>query len=93
VQAYRSASRNAVKAVAIIDQSFLRALNLVSTHNKSTSKREVWFDFMDGRSQQTAGKLQPLFSIVDRDVSRTAFHRAEFLEELVDLLPKYSVQF
>lgn len=88
-----SISRNAINAMEIIDRSVLGALNLVETHNKWLSKRGVWFDFMDGMSQQPAHLLQPLFSMVDPNVGQKAVHQAEFLEELVKLLPRDAVKF
>ncbi|ROV95661.1 hypothetical protein VMCG_07552 [Cytospora schulzeri] len=93
ISASISISRNAINAMENIDRSVLGALNLVSTHNKWSSKRGVWFDFMDGMSQQPAQELQPLFSMIDANVGQKTVHRAEFLEELFKLLPRDAVKF
>lgn len=88
-----SISRNAVKAMELIDRSVLGAFNIVSTRNKWDSKKGVWFDFMDAMSQTPAVELRPLFSMVDPGVGQNAVHRARFLDELVKLLPRDAAQF
>lgn len=88
-----SISRNAVRAMEMIDRSVLGAFNMVVTRNKWDSKKSVWFDFMDGTSQEPATKLKPVFSTVDLGVGQNAVHRARFLDELVKLLPRDVAQF
>ncbi|KAJ1299724.1 hypothetical protein OPQ81_005050 [Rhizoctonia solani] len=39
------------------------------------AKRGVWFDFMDGMSQEPAAGLEPLFSMIDPGVGQNAVHR------------------
>lgn len=88
-----SISRNAVKAMEVIDRSVLGAFNIVATRNKWDSKKSVWFDFMDGMSQQHVLQLAPLFAMVDPGVGQNAVHRARFLDELTRLLPRHGAQF
>lgn len=88
-----SISRNAVQAMELIDRSILGAFNIVSTRNKWDSKKSVWFDFMDGMSQQPAARLEPLFALEDANVGQNTVHRGRFLNELVYLLPKDGIQF
>lgn len=88
-----SISRNAVRAMELIDRSVLGAFNIVSTRNKWASKKGVWFDFMDAMSDTPAAELEPLFSMVDPGVGQNAVHRARFLDELVKLLPRDAAQF
>ncbi|PSR97603.1 putative salicylate hydroxylase [Coniella lustricola] len=88
-----SISRNAVRAMGLIDRSVLGAFNIVATRNKWESKKSVWFDFMDGTSQEPAARLKPLFAMVDPGVGQNAVHRARFLDELVRLLPRDVAQF
>ncbi|KAF3760951.1 putative salicylate hydroxylase [Cryphonectria parasitica EP155] len=88
-----SISRNAVRAMEVIDRSVVGAFNIVATRNKWEGKRGVWFDFMDGMSHEPAPRLQPLFSMVDPGVGQNAVHRARFLDELVKLLPRGAAQF
>lgn len=88
-----SISRNAVRAMDMIDRSVLGAFNIVATRNKWDSKKSVWFDFMDGTAQEPAAELEPVFSTVDLGVGQNAVHRARFLDELVRLLPRDVAQF
>lgn len=88
-----SISRNAVKAMELVDRSVLGAFNIVSTRNKWDSKKSVWFDFMDGMSQQPAATLKPLFAMVDPNLGHSAVHRGRFLNELGYLLPRNGIQF
>lgn len=88
-----SISRNAVKAMELIDRSVLGAFNIVATRNKWESKKSVWFDFMDGMSSLPVSQLEPLFSMVDPGVGQNAVHRARFLDELTRLLPRDGAQF
>ena len=87
-----SISRNAVHAMELVDRSVLGAFNIVATHNKSPTKRGVWFDFMDGMSAQPAHQLQPLFTMVDDHVGHSAVHRTRFLNELAKLLPRDTIR-
>lgn len=88
-----SISRNAVKAMEMIDRSVLGAFNLVATRNKWDSKKSVWFDFMDGMSHVRVSQLEPLFAMLDPGVGQNAVHRARFLDELTRLLPRDGAQF
>lgn len=88
-----SISRNAVKAMEVIDRSVLGAFNIVATRNKWDSKKSVWFDFMDGMSQLHVSQLEPLFTMVDPGVGQNAVHRARFLDELTRLLPRDRAQY
>jgi salicylate hydroxylase len=87
-------SRNALRAMELIDRCVLGAFNLVSTRNQSASKKHVWADFIDGMSPQPATHLDPLFSIVGAgNVGHHVVRCARFLDELVRLLPRDMVRF
>lgn len=87
-------SRNALRAMEHIDRCVLGAFNLVSTRNKSVSKRNVWADFVDGMSPQPATHLEPLFSMVGAEnYGHSIVPWARFLDELVRLLPRDTVRF
>lgn len=86
-------SRNAIKAMELIDRSVLGAFNIVATRNKWETKKSTWFDFMDGMSDVHASRLEPLFAMVDPGVGQNAVHRARFLDELTKLLPRDCAQF
>lgn len=88
-----SISRNAVKAMELIDRSVVGAFNIVATRNKWDAKKSTWFDFMDGMSNEHASRLDPLFAMVDPGVGQNAVHRARFLDELTKLLPRDGAQF
>lgn len=88
-----SLNRNAIQAMEFIDRSMLGAFNIVATRNKWDTKKSVWFDFLDGMSQQPAGTLKPLFSVEDPNVGQVVVNRARFLAELVHLLPNDGIQF
>lgn len=91
--AHVSISRNAIQAMEFIDHGVLDAFHTVSTGNKWHSKKNNWFDFMDGMSRDPAPQLKPLFSMMNPNVGQNAVHRAQFLEELVHLLPKDCLHF
>ncbi|KAK2615123.1 hypothetical protein N8I77_001899 [Diaporthe amygdali] len=87
-------SRNALRAMEQIDRCVLGAFNLVSTRNRSSSKKGVWADFVDGMSAQPATHLEPLFSITGAEnIGHNIVPCARFLDELVRLLPKDMVRF
>ncbi|CAK7224587.1 hypothetical protein SBRCBS47491_005602 [Sporothrix bragantina] len=87
---------NAVRAMKICDEGLLAGFERVATRNAWASKKDVWFDVLDGTSTEPANipeKLAPLFILTGHEDGHAACHRARFLEEMVPLLPAGSAQF
>jgi salicylate hydroxylase len=85
-----SFASNTVQAMEICHPGVLAAFDRVRTHNGWAAKRSVWFDYHDG----TADARDPAaaFSIRTR-IGQNAVHRAEYLDELVKLLPADKARF
>lgn len=49
------------------------------------SKRNVWFDFLDGMKDQLTGHQDPEFTIKS-SIGVNGMHRAAFLDEMVNLV-------
>ncbi|KAL1887205.1 hypothetical protein Sste5346_010359 [Sporothrix stenoceras] len=87
---------NAVRAMKIIDTELLAAFERVATRNAWPSKKNVWFDVLDGTAEEPASSpelLKPLFTLIGHDDGHAACHRARFLDQLVPLLPEGLAQF
>lgn len=75
---------NAIQSMKLCHQGIHDAFEKVCTRNTWASKQDVWFDYYDGLSPDLEAKL--LFSIRN-ELGQNAVHRANFLDELVRLLP------
>ncbi len=73
---------NAVQAMGCCHEGISAAFNKVCTRNGWESKQKVWFDYLDGFNDPP----QPGFTIVN-SLGQRGVHRADFLDELVKLLP------
>lgn len=84
-----SFAANAVQSMQICHPGVAEAFDRVRTYNGWDSKRSVWFDYLDGTAERgrEAG-----FTIRTR-VGQNAVHRAEYLDELVKLLPADKAKF
>ncbi|KAF2666441.1 FAD/NAD(P)-binding domain-containing protein [Microthyrium microscopicum] len=77
---------NAIEAMKICDPGVYEAFQHVATHNQWESKKNVWFDFLDGmKMDQDSGHQEDLFSI-SSPVGMNGVHRAAFLDEMVKLV-------
>ncbi|ERT00606.1 salicylate hydroxylase [Sporothrix schenckii 1099-18] len=87
---------NAVRAMKICDAAISAGFQRVVTGNAWPSKKDQWFEVLDGMSEAPASAselLRPLFTIIGPDGGHGACHRARFLEEMVPLLPEGSARF
>ncbi|KAI9723135.1 MAG: hypothetical protein M1828_004238 [Chrysothrix sp. TS-e1954] len=90
-------SPNAVRAMEACDPRIREGLNKVAMGNLWKEKEAVYFAFLDGYTR-TEGKEDLMFSI-DRTGSPgekargIGCHRAQFLEEMVKLVPSGSAKF
>lgn len=64
----------------------------VATKNQSPEKADVWFDYVDAMHDEGVGKEKWLFNLTNTH-GNNAVHRAQFLDELVKLVPKESSKF
>ncbi|KAI0480310.1 salicylate 1-monooxygenase sala [Xylariaceae sp. FL0804] len=81
---------NAVRAMARCDDGILAAFERVATHNQWPSKRDVYFDFIDGMT--AAGRSDgphddSLFQLLVPQ-GANAVHRAQFMDEMAKLVPQ-----
>lgn len=77
-------TRNAVEAMQICDTGVFEAFKKVVTHNQWESKKNVWFDFLDGMKNES-GHQEAEFTIPS-SVGMNGVHRAAFLDEMVKLV-------
>lgn len=77
-------TRNAVEAMKICDKGVYEAYEKVVTHNQWESKKNVWFDFLDGMKNES-GHQEAEFTI-ESSVGMNGVHRAAFLGEMVKLV-------
>jgi salicylate hydroxylase len=83
-----SFSPNAVRAMECCHHGVTAAFERVCTRNRWESKQRVWFDFHDGSNSQP----RPSFTIIS-SLGQRAVHRADFVTELVKLLPDHVARF
>ncbi|KAI7763961.1 hypothetical protein LZL87_006343 [Fusarium oxysporum] len=79
---------NAVQAMKMCHPGVHDAFLKVCTWNGWESKRKTWFDFLDGTKEDD----KVAFSI-KTPLGQNGVHRAQFLNELIHLLPSDKVQF
>lgn len=75
---------NALQAMRICHEGIHEAFERVCTRNLWASKQKVWFDYYDAVNDKHA------FSITN-DLGQNGVHRAQYLDELVKLLPDEAV--
>ena len=78
-----SFSPNAIQAMRHCHPGIHSAFEKVCTRNGWSSKEKVWFDYLDGTSDDVE---KAAFTIVT-ELGQNGVHRAHFLDELVKLFP------
>lgn len=81
---------NAVQAMQICHEGIAQAFSKVRTSNTWAEKKNVWFDFHDG--YHTSRDDTHAFTI-SSEIGQAACHRANFLDELVQLFPRERSRF
>ncbi|KAK7755590.1 hypothetical protein SLS62_002525 [Diatrype stigma] len=79
-------SPNAVWAMKICDKTIHTAFEKVATHNQWPSKKNVFFDFIDGTTKSIAEPPATVFSLTNEQGANSV-HRADFMEEMAQLVP------
>lgn len=87
-----SFSPNAVQAMKACHDGIYQAFEKVCTTNVWPSKKNVWFDYLDGHDQNADGHQQAAFTITN-SLGQTGVHRARFLDEMVKLIPSEIARF
>lgn len=89
-----SFSPNAVQAMKVCHEGIYKAFEDVCTRNLWPEKKKVWFDYLDGYSEdvQRESKQKIAFSI-SNSLGQNGVHRAHFLEAMVKLVPKDIARF
>lgn len=89
-----SFSPNAVQAMEVCHQGIYEAFEQVCTRNLWPSKKNVWFDYLDGYNPiiDNNGKQEAAFTI-SNSLGQNGVHRAHFLEAMVKLVPKEIARF
>lgn len=84
-------SPNAKEAMRKCDPAVLQAYQRVATKSGAMSKANTWYDWVDSYNSYPEGSKQQ-FSI-DRQSTADGCHRANFLEELLKLIPPHVAHF
>ncbi|GAD92951.1 salicylate hydroxylase, putative [Paecilomyces variotii No. 5] len=84
-----SFSPNAVQAMKICHTGVYQAFEKVCTRNQWPSKRNVWFDYLDGYGgQKDEMETQESVFTIRSELGQNGVHRARFLDEIVKLVPQ-----
>lgn len=83
---------NAVAAMKACHDGIYAAFETVCTRNVWPTKKNVWFDYLNGYDQSADGHQQAAFTITN-SLGQTGVHRARFLDEMVKLLPPNIARF
>src|ERR1700743_3847449 len=85
-----SFSPNAVEAMRVCHPGIYEVFEKVCTRNLWPSKRNVWFDYLEGYGSydDTAGASQQSAFSISNSLGHNGVHRAHFLDGLVELFPK-----
>ena len=78
---------NSTRALTMIDPAIKHGFEKVSTSNLWESKQHVWFDFRYGEDGDEEGRTGKLFHTLYCYGPQGTMHRADFLDELVKLVP------
>ncbi|KAL2830447.1 hypothetical protein BDW59DRAFT_17732 [Aspergillus cavernicola] len=94
---------NAVEAMKLCHGGIYDAFTKVCTRNLWPSKEKIWFDYLDGYTDNEAdyntssngkeAKRQNIAFTITNSLGQTGVHRAHFLDEMVKLLPEGIAQF
>jgi len=89
-----SFSPNAVQAMQVCHQGVYEAFEKVRTRNMWPSKQKVWFDYLDGYEGAVNGTVEQeaVFTIAN-SLGQNGVHRARYLGEMVNLVPKEIAKF
>jgi salicylate hydroxylase len=89
---------NAVQAMSLIDPAISEGYDRRATTNGWPEKLKTWFDFRIGQENwegEAPGKVgQHVANVLASDgIGQSSVHRAHFLDELVQLVPKEIAEF
>lgn len=84
---------NATRAMAHISPEVKQGFQNVATYNLWPSKKDIWFDFRFGQDQPDGTKAGEWFHGLHCPSGQAAVHRADFLDELVKLVPEGIAKF
>lgn len=79
---------NAIQAMKACHPGIHEAFERVSTRNLWPNKQDVWFDYLDGTKAST-----DIAFTIRNSLGQNGVHRAQFLSELVRLLPSDLARF
>ncbi|KAL3471907.1 hypothetical protein BJX99DRAFT_15248 [Aspergillus californicus] len=98
-----SFSPNAVEAMKLCHDGIYESFKKVCTRNLWPSKEKVWFDYLDGYTENEAdynassggeeAKRQNIAFTITNSIGQTGVHRAHFLDEMVKLVPDEIARF
>ncbi|KAI9926708.1 hypothetical protein ASPWEDRAFT_177282 [Aspergillus wentii DTO 134E9] len=86
-----SFSPNAVQAMKTSHGGIYDAFAKVCTRNLWPSKQNVWFDYLDGYTNDAvaqSGNDQGIAFTISNSLGQNGVHRAHFLNELIKLVPQ-----
>ncbi|KAI0128319.1 salicylate 1-monooxygenase sala [Xylariales sp. AK1849] len=79
---------NSVRAMDACHSSLRDAFEKVATHNQWPGKKNVYFEFQDGRPDANGGDRTETVFALHNEQGQNAVHRAHFLDEVSKLIPK-----
>ncbi|KAI1844489.1 hypothetical protein JX265_010016 [Neoarthrinium moseri] len=80
-------SPNSLSAMDVCDKNLRGAFEKVATHNQWPSKKNVYFDVMDGTPDfYGRDQTEPIFTL-ENEQGQNAVHRAHFMDEISKLIP------
>lgn len=84
---------NATRAMNLIDPSIKHAFDKVASRNQWGSQRHSWFELRFGQVEGSKGKPFNLVHQLNAPEGLATAHRADFLDEVVKLVPENIVRF
>ncbi|CAF9916585.1 hypothetical protein IMSHALPRED_003240 [Imshaugia aleurites] len=84
---------NALRAMSLIDPRVREGYSKRATGNAHGDKRRVYFDFLAGMDCGVGKAGKKVATVWAGDVGNSTVHRAQFLDELVALVPGENVTF
>ena len=84
---------NSVRAMALIDPAIKDAFNKVATSNQWESKKNLWLDVRYGEDEGEKDRTGKLIHSIECPGGQATLHRADFLDEMVKLVPTSIARF
>ena len=78
---------NSIRATTLVDPAIKKGVEKVATSNQWETKKQVWFDFRYGEDKSKEAMTGELFHTLLCVGEQSTMHRADFLDEMIKLIP------